>query len=59
MHHVTPQTFDHSHWASHIDPRVKLLSALALLAMVISCQGLAFPLLVSLLSLALCFSIIR
>jgi cobalt/nickel transport system permease protein len=53
-HHVSQQTFDASHWISHLDPRVKLLSALALLGMVISCQGLVFPLLVFSLSLALC-----
>ena len=57
MHHVSHQSFDPSHWVSHVDPRVKLLSALALLGMVISCQGIAFPLLVSLLSLALCLSL--
>ena len=57
MHHVSRQTFDPSHWVSHIDPRVKLLSALALLGMVISCRGIAFPLLVSMLSLALCLSL--
>jgi cobalt/nickel transport system permease protein len=57
MHHLSRQTFDPSHWVSHIDPRVKLLSALALLGMVISCHGIAFPLLVSLLALALCLSL--
>jgi cobalt/nickel transport system permease protein len=56
-HHVSQQTFDASHWISHMDPRVKLLSAIALLGMVISCQGLAFPLLVFGLSLALCLSL--
>jgi cobalt/nickel transport system permease protein len=57
MHHVIPQNLNCSHWLSRIDPRVKLLSALALLAMVISCQGIVFPLLVAALSLALCLSI--
>jgi cobalt/nickel transport system permease protein len=57
MHHFTRQTFDPSHWISSIDPRVKLLSAMALLGMVISCQGIAFPFLVSLLCLGLCFSL--
>jgi cobalt/nickel transport system permease protein len=57
MHHVSRQPFDPSHWASRVDPRVKLLSALALLGMVISCQGITFPLLVSLLALGLCFSL--
>jgi cobalt/nickel transport system permease protein len=36
---------------------VKLLSALALLGMVTSCQGIAFPLVVALLSFALCLSL--
>lgn len=48
----------HSHQAPHplraVDARVKLLSALALLVMVISSQGAGFPLLVALLGLALC-----
>jgi cobalt/nickel transport system permease protein len=39
---------------SQLDPRVKLLSAVALLAMVISSQEAGFPLLVTLISLALC-----
>ena len=54
MHHFTRQTHDCSHPVSRLDPRVKLLSAVALLVMVISCQGSAFPLLVSFLGLALC-----
>jgi cobalt/nickel transport system permease protein len=57
MHHFTRQTVDASHWISSIDPRVKLLSALALLGMVISCRGFVFPLLVSFLCLGLCFSL--
>jgi len=57
MHHVSQQTFDSSHWMSHVDPRVKLMTALALLGMVISCQGIAFPLLVSVLSFSLCLSL--
>jgi cobalt/nickel transport system permease protein len=57
MHHFTPQMNDASHPVSRIDPRVKLLSAVALLVMVISCRGSAFPLLVSLLCLGLCFSL--
>jgi cobalt/nickel transport system permease protein len=36
---------------------VKIVSALALLVMVITCQSLAFPLVVSLLSLGLCLSL--
>jgi cobalt/nickel transport system permease protein len=54
MHHLNLQTHDRSHPVSGIDARVKLLSALALLAMVISCRGMAFPLLVSVLCLGLC-----
>lgn len=37
-----------------LDPRVKLLSALALLVMVLSCTGFAFPLLITALGLTLC-----
>ncbi|HBG04949.1 MAG: cobalt ECF transporter T component CbiQ [Geobacteraceae bacterium GWC2_58_44] len=48
---------DSSHPVSRIDPRVKLISALALLVMVISCQGLAFPLLVAFLCMGLCLSL--
>ena len=57
MHHFAPQMHDCSHRISLIDPRVKLLSCLALLAMVISCRGIAFPLLVALCSLGLCFGL--
>lgn len=57
MHHFTRQTHDTSHPASRLDPRVKLLSAVSLLAMVISCRGIAFPLLVAFLSLGLCLSL--
>ncbi len=57
MHHVSRQTFNPSHWVSHIDPRVKLMSALALLGMVISCQGIVFPLLVATLAFALCLTL--
>ena len=57
MHLVSRQTFNASHWISHIDPRVKLTSAIALLVMVISCQGIPFPLLISTLCLGLCLSL--
>ena len=57
MHHFSTQTHDTAHPVSRMDPRVKLLSALALLVMVISCQGIAFPLLVCVLGLALCLSL--
>lgn len=46
--------YNHSHPLTSLDPRVKLLSALALLVMVISSRGFAFPLLIAGLSLALC-----
>jgi cobalt/nickel transport system permease protein len=57
MHHFTRQLHDGSHPVSRIDPRVKLLSAVALLVMVISCRGIAFPVLVAVLCLGLCFSL--
>ncbi|HJV36761.1 cobalt ECF transporter T component CbiQ [Geomonas sp.] len=51
----------HTHAASHpltgMDPRLKLLSALALLVMVISSRTTSFPLLVSVLSLGVCISL--
>lgn len=56
MHHFTRQLHDTDHLLARIDPRVKLLSVLALLMMVISGKGLAFPLLVAGLSLALCLA---
>lgn len=59
MHHLMrhPNIGESSHPLAGIDPRVKLLSALALLVMVISCRGAVFPLLVALLSLCLCLSL--
>lgn len=57
MHHLIRHRTDGSHLLCGIDPRVKLLSALALLVMVTSCQGPAFPLLVGALSLGLCLSL--
>ncbi|GFO58558.1 cobalt ECF transporter T component CbiQ [Geomonas silvestris] len=56
-HHITRQTFDPSHWVSALDPRVKLLSAFALLGLVISSHGIAFSLVVTVLSLALCLNL--
>lgn len=44
------------HILIRLDPRVKLICALALLVMVISCKGIAFPLLVGAICLALCFA---
>ena len=57
MHHFTTQTRESAHPITRTDPRVKLLSAVALLAMVISCQGIAFPLLVGALCFALCLNL--
>jgi len=42
------------HFLSQIDARVKLLSTLALLAMVLSCRGFVFPVIVTLSCLFLC-----
>lgn len=57
MHHLTQQMHDLSHPVTRIDPRVKLLCAVALLLMVISSQQIGFPLLVSLLCLGLCLAL--
>ena len=56
-HHFTRPTHEISHPVVRTDPRLKLLTAVALLVMVISCQGLAFPLLVSFLCIGLCLSL--
>jgi cobalt/nickel transport system permease protein len=53
MHQLNQQKTG-SHILSHIDPRVKLLSALAVLVMVISGKGLIFPLVVAVLGVSLC-----
>ena len=50
LHHTS--AFDHR--LTRIDPRVKLVSALALLVMVISSRGFIFPLLVGGVGLGLC-----
>jgi cobalt/nickel transport system permease protein len=57
MHHLTQQMHDLSHPVTRIDPRVKLLCAVALLLMVISSQQIGFPLLVSLLCLGICLAL--
>ena len=57
MHHFPGHRHDSRHAVTGADPRVKLVSAVALLAMVISCQGLFFPLMVSFLCLGLCLSL--
>jgi len=54
MHHFTPQPHAADHPLVRCDARVKLICALALLVMVISANGVAFPLLVAAVSLALC-----
>ena len=57
MHELNRQTMNSGHLLTRLDPRVKLLSTLALLAMVISCKGFVFPLLVAGLSLGLCLNL--
>jgi cobalt/nickel transport system permease protein len=57
MHHLHGEIHHASHPLSRLDARVKLVSALAVLVMVISCHDSHFPLLVSILSLALCCSL--
>lgn len=52
--HAFFSEIDEDHPLSRIDPRVKLLSALALLIMVLTSEEALFPLLVTVLSLALC-----
>jgi cobalt/nickel transport system permease protein len=54
MRHTLHQTHNLDHVLTRIDPRVKLVSALVLLVMVISSRGFVFPLLVGGLGLALC-----
>ena len=51
MHHMTRQIEQRENRLTRLDARIKLLCALMLLVMVISCRGFAFPLLVA----ALCF----
>jgi cobalt/nickel transport system permease protein len=54
MHHLAPQPHDADHPLVRIDPRIKLVSTLVLLIMVISGKGYLFPLLVASVSLGLC-----
>lgn len=54
MNHFRTHSCHADHPLRRLDPRVKLACALALLVMVISCQGVVFPLLVGIASLALC-----
>lgn len=51
------QQHNFCHPFTSLDARVKLLAALALLVMVLSCQGIFFPLLVAVLSISLCLAI--
>ncbi|RII25375.1 MAG: cobalt ECF transporter T component CbiQ [Geobacter sp.] len=57
MHHFTCQPQNNDHLLTRLDVRVKLLSALALLVMVISCRGIAFPLLVAGVCGGICLSL--
>lgn len=57
MHHLHSHTHHAEHLLARVDARVKLLSALALLVMVISCRGAEFPLLVCVLAMAVCLTL--
>jgi cobalt/nickel transport system permease protein len=48
---------NNDHLLTRLDPRVKLISTLALLAMVISCRGFVFSLLIAALSLGSCLNV--
>jgi cobalt/nickel transport system permease protein len=47
MHQINPPTIRAAHPLARLDPRVKLLAALTLLVMVLTCRGGLFPLLVA------------
>ena len=57
MHRLNRRTMNYNHLLTRLDPRVKLISTLALLVMVISSKGFAFPLFLAALSLGLCLHI--
>jgi cobalt/nickel transport system permease protein len=57
MHHFSQQPHDADHSLVRCDARVKLVCSLALLVMVISANGVAFPLLVAGVALAFCLSL--
>jgi cobalt/nickel transport system permease protein len=57
MHHFSAHIHAASHPVAQLDPRVKLLAALALLVMVLSSHGVIFPVLVTALSLVTCRSL--
>lgn len=52
--HILSEYFKHEHMLSKVDARVKLLAALALLLMVLSYRGFAFPVLITFVCLFLC-----
>lgn len=54
MHHFTRHSHAADNPLTRLDARVKLLCTLALLVMVLSCKGVAFPLLVAGMCVALC-----
>ncbi len=54
MHQFQPPKTNSAHPLTHLDARVKLLAALTLLIMVVSHQGIAFPLLTASLGLGIC-----
>jgi cobalt/nickel transport system permease protein len=57
MHQLRRHATKDDHPLVRIDPRIKLFSTLALLVMVISGKGYAFPLLISMISLGICFNL--
>lgn len=57
MRHFVRHDHTDDHLLLRIDARVKLLSALALLVMVISCRGIVFPLLVAGICGGICLSL--
>ncbi|UFS72358.1 cobalt ECF transporter T component CbiQ [Geomonas sp. RF6] len=54
-HHFSDVKSRPAHRLCRADARVKVVTAVVLLVMVISCKGIVFPLLVALFSLGLCF----
>lgn len=56
MRHLHCRTSHSPHYLAGVDPRVKLLTALALLAMVVSHRGIAFPMVAALIGGGLCLS---
>lgn len=57
MHQLIRQTEHGENRLTCMDARIKLLAALALLMMTISCRGVVFPLVVAALCLALCLAL--